>query len=207
MGDVTGGAPLRPLGSVEHRLKGRAFRRLSCAASRAADARLAAARYAPGSPERVRAADLRTALVDCRAAHTMACPDVTPDDVAPSGILSQEGSQAVAHRRQLRLQVKPAGWWVRAHQPWPQPADPHGERVDDHDRLRAEVARLRAEVARLRAREAELVAALAEAERRVTLGGRAPQVDTSWANLALPAPPSAGDDTAPPLHRRTRDEA
>lgn len=69
-----------------------------------------------------------------------------------------------------------------------------------------ELDALLVELARLRAREAALVEALAEAERRVTLGGIPPRPDQTWANLALPAPPSAGDDTAPPLHRRTRDE-
>lgn len=78
---------------------------------------------------------------------------------------------------------------------------------------RHRLVRLLDEVEHRRAREAALVEALAEAgkaldeaERRVTLGGRAPAVDRSWANLALPAPASAGVAGAPPLHRRTRDE-
>lgn len=61
------------------------------------------------------------------------------------------------------------------------------------------IEQLRAELDRVRA-------FADEAERKVTLGGRPPKVDTSWANLALPAPASASDDSAPPLHRKTRDE-
>lgn len=50
-----------------------AFTALSTAASRRIDARYAAAGQPPGSPARVRAADLLTELDDRRAAHTLAC--------------------------------------------------------------------------------------------------------------------------------------
>lgn len=46
-------------------------------------------------------------------------------------------------------------------------------------------------------------AELAEERARRTLGGIPPKPDRTWANLALPEPDTAHDETAPPLHRRT----
>lgn len=75
-----------------------AFIRLSSAASRHIDLRYAAAGKPPGHPGRVAAADQHTSLVDARAAHCLACWDVTPDDIADSGILTLAAS--VRRRRQ-----------------------------------------------------------------------------------------------------------
>lgn len=59
----------------------------------------------------------------------------------------------------------------------------------EHDQLTAENERLRAD--------------LAEAHHYRTRGGPPPACDPDWANLALPAPPSAADPDAPPHHRPT----
>ena len=69
-----------------------AFCAMSTAASRRSEARRAAAGTSPGSPARVRAADLYTSLVDWRCAHTLSFTDVTVDDVSPQGILTMDAT-------------------------------------------------------------------------------------------------------------------
>jgi hypothetical protein len=62
-----------------------AFTSLSTAGSRWIDARYAAAGAPPGSPAKVHAADLQTALDDRRAAHTIAL-GYRPDQLQPNGL-------------------------------------------------------------------------------------------------------------------------
>lgn len=70
------------------------FCRLSGAASRHIDARQVGV---PGSQAAVKAADLLTSLYDLRAAHTLACGGVTPDDLQVSGILTVSATLRLRH--------------------------------------------------------------------------------------------------------------